>query len=161
MRRLRVLTALTMVLAVACASEPASVTERERVPDAEGVVADIGPAGVKLADGSGFELEGEVESFTTRGHNFVPLAQLKGRYVHIGLQDRKVAWIASIGIVPEGDTQFPYTGVLDRVEDGRAYFEDGTVLRLDGSIQAPEGGRTVLAVVDAARKLVVELRPQS
>lgn len=150
---------LLLLAVTGCRSEPESIFEQERLPDAEGVVSDIGPAGIKLAGGEGFEIDASVQAFTTRGYDAVPLGNLNGRYVHLGVnEENRVVWIASIGVVSTNKVY--YTGVLERSEGDRLYFDDGTVLTLGEGVEAPEGEGSRAVVLDAERRVVVELRRQ-
>lgn len=158
---LRLLFVLASVVAVGCRSEPESIFEQTRSPDAEGVVEEIGPGGLKLAGGQGFEIDAAVQAFTTRSHDQVALGALKGRYVHVGLNEQgRVAWIASVGIVPEGQDRVYYTGVPDRRDDDRVVFEDGTVLRVAPGVDVPELDGEWAVVLDVNRKAIVELQRQ-
>jgi hypothetical protein len=161
-RRLRItLVLVAVMLAPGCRSEPTSILDQARIPDAEGVVEEIGPAGLKLLGGEGFEIDTTVQAFTTRSHDDLSLGALKGRYVHVGLNDEgRVVWVASIGLVPSGQDRVYYTGVSDREEDGHVRFQDGTVLKLGPGVSVPERNGEWVAVIDVNQKVIVELQRQ-
>ena len=50
-----------------------------------------------------------------------------------------------------------YTGNLVEVRAGKAIFEDGTVLVLGDGVEAPDVGARLLATINAAAHVVVEL----
>jgi hypothetical protein len=162
MRRRIIVAALLLVLGACPGGEPESITEQVRYPDDEGVVTDINLERVQIDSERSYTFSREVESFTTRGHDIMALLHHAGRYVHLGLADEGdvVVWIASIGIVPEGDdSEVLYNGLLESVDDeGRWVFEDGTVLTPDDGLEAPEDGSESTIVIDSESHRVVEVR---
>jgi hypothetical protein len=138
-----------------------------RVPDREGIVTDLADDLSTLEiDGERFEVSPALQSFATTDGSTRALRSTLDEYVHAGLRGRSVAWIAAIADVlhsSDGDVVF-YVGGLQRIDDGRAYFDDGTVLRLAPGVDDPRSGATagklveVTAQLDPSRDLVVELR---
>ena len=109
---------------------PAVATDRRpRVPDVEGVIKAVTPERVVLDGGRTLALAPDVVSFST--YTMQAVRPRPGTYVQLGLgHNRRVTWMATIGIVAATDPpRVRYTGVLARLDDGRALFEDGTVLR--------------------------------
>lgn len=162
MRRRIIAAAFLLVLGACPGGEPESITDQVRNPDDEGVVTEINLERVQIDSERSYTFSREVESFTTRGHDIMPLLHHDGRYVHLGLADEGdvVVWIASIGIVPEGDdAEVLYNGVLESVDDeGRFVFDDGTVLIPDDGVEPPETGAEATIVIDPETHRVVEVR---
>ena len=82
----------------------------------------------------------------------VPLLHRLGQYVQLGLDGKKVAWMAGIGVVVRGGAApvVYYNGVLVRRDEQRATFRDGTVLQLAGGVTAPVEQGLVRAELDPA-----------
>lgn len=139
-----------------------------RLPDREGIVTDLADDLSSLEiDGDRYEVSPALQSFATADGATRPLRSALDEYVHAGLRGRSVTWIASIADVvpgPDGDVVF-YVGDLERIDDGRAYFDDGTVLRLAPGIDDPRRGAAaekparVTVQIDPSRDVVVELQP--
>ena len=162
---IRVASALLVacLLTVACSpEEPASILdEGTRFPDAAGVVTEISAQSVQLDDGTTYTISPEVESFTSKEHLVTALLRWKeGWYVHIGLEDDSVVWIAGIGLARADSGQVNYPGVFERMERGHAVFADGTAFMADEGVEAPTEGSEAVAVVDIERDVAVELRGQ-
>lgn len=84
-----------------------------------------------------------------------PIAHWKNKYVHIGLEDDSVIWIAGIGITIPGDPRTViYSGELKKLDDDRLTFKDGTVLKVASSLDAPRVGSRVVVTIDADRHVV-------
>lgn len=153
---------LVALPAAACRGEPSSILDAgPRFPDDEGVVTDVNVQRLVLEGARTYTINAEVESFTSRGHEITALVRWKDRYVHVGLKDREVIWVAGIGVVRKADSTVVYTGVFDKIEKGGAVFRDGTVLKLGKGVDAVKAGSEAVAVIDTGTKTVVELRSQS
>jgi hypothetical protein len=75
-----------------------------------------------------------------------------GQYVQLGLNGKKVAWMAGIGVVVRGSAPpvVYYNGVFLRRENDRAIFRDGTVLELAAGVTGPQDHGLVRAELDPA-----------
>jgi hypothetical protein len=75
-----------------------------------------------------------------------------GQYVQLGLNGKRVAWMAGIGVVVRAAAPpvVYYNGVLLRRDGGRAIFRDGTVLQLAAGVTAPVEQGLVRAELDPA-----------
>ena len=125
---------------------------RPRPPDAEGVVEKISFESVTLDGGRTFEVRKDLQSFSTYDLAAVPMLQRLGQYVQLGLDGKKVAWMAMIGGVVRGGATpvVYYNGVLVRIDGDRATFRDGTVLRLADGVTSPAETGFVRAELDPA-----------
>ena len=125
---------------------------RPRIPDAEGVVEQVSFEKVTLDGGRSYGVRKDLQSFSTYDLAAVPMLQRSGQYVHLGLDGKKVAWMAMIGAVVEGGAApvVYYNGVLLRLEDDRAIFRDGTVLQLADGVTSPVETGFVRAELDPA-----------
>ncbi|HKY76455.1 MAG TPA: hypothetical protein VJS45_09955 [Acidimicrobiia bacterium] len=122
---------------------------RPRVPDVEGVVQQISFEKITLDGDRSFGVRKDLQSFSTYDLAAVPMLQRSGQYVHLGLDGKKVAWMAMIGEVIEGPAPVVYyNGVLLRLEGDRAVFRDGTVLQLADGVTSPVGTGFVRAELD-------------
>jgi hypothetical protein len=112
---------------------------RPRPPDVEGVVEQISFERITLDGGRSFDLRKDLQSFSTYTLEAVPLLHRLGQYVQLGLEGKKVAWMAGIGVVVRGRA-VPvvfYNGVLVRRDGPQAIFRDGTVLQLAAGVTPP------------------------
>ena len=124
---------------------------RPRPPDAEGVVEKISFGSVTLDGGRTFGVRKDLQSFSTYDLAAVPMLQRLGQYVQLGLDGKKVAWMAMIGGVVQGAAPVVYyNGVLVRVDGDRATFRDGTVLQLADGVTSPVETGFVRAELDPA-----------
>lgn len=75
-----------------------------------------------------------------------------GQYVQLGLNGKKVEWMAGIGVVVRGEAPpvVYYNGVLVRVDGDRAIFRDGTVLKLADGVTSPVESGLLRAELDPA-----------
>jgi hypothetical protein len=134
---------------------------RPRFPDAEGVVEQISFEKVTLDGGRSYGVRKDLQSFSTYDLAAVPMLQRQGQYVQLGLDGRKVAWMAMVGEVVRGGAApvVYYNGTLVRLDGDRAIFRDGTVLQLADGVTSPVGTGLVRAEVDPSlhrvRALVV------
>ncbi len=153
---------LSLALFSACRGTPESATELEaRIPDDAGVVTMVDFERIEIDGKNSYPLSEELESFTTGDHTVRPVLSWKDRYVHLGLDDGVVQWIAGIGIVANEPPRVLYTGVFERLEEERrAVFRDGTVLQLDQGVSPPGEGREVFATIDPSKDLVISLKTQ-
>ena len=123
---------------------------RPRTPDVEGVVEQVSFEEITLDGGRSYGVRKDLQSFSTYDLAAVPMLQRSGQYVHLGLDGKKVAWMAMIGEVVEGAAApvVYYNGVLVRLEGDRAVFRDGTVLQLADGVTSPVGAGFVRAELD-------------
>jgi len=125
---------------------------RPRPPDAEGVVEKISFESVTLDGGRTFQVRKDLQSFSTYDLAAVPMLQRLGQYVQLGLDGKRVAWMAMIGGVVRGGAApvVYYNGVLVRIDGDRATFRDGTVLQLADGVTSPVESGFVRAELDPA-----------
>ncbi len=125
---------------------------RPRLPDVEGVVEQVSFEKITLDGGRSYGVRKDLQSFSTYDLAAVPMLQRAGQYVQLGLDGKKVAWMAMIGEVVEGagPPVVYYNGVLLRLEGDRAIFRDGTVLRLADGVTSPVETGFVRAELDPA-----------
>lgn len=111
---------------------------RPRVPDQEGVVVEVSRERITLDGGRTYRVSPKLQSFATQTMQAVPLLGRKGQFVHVGLDGDTMVWFATVADSFPGEPPTAYyTGVLKKVSDGRAYFRDGTVLRLGEGVEPP------------------------
>jgi hypothetical protein len=157
-----------LVLVAACGGESSDVAldGSPRVPDVEGVVVSIADdaSSIELDGGRTFQLERDLESFSTTDGSTTPVRSWQDKYVHLGVEGKTARWIAGVAsVVEQGEQELGYyIGVLNRVQGQRLEFKDGTVLRLDGDLDVPEEalGHRYMATIDVADRVVVALSPQ-
>ncbi len=133
---------------------------RPRFPDAEGVVEDISFERITLDGGRSYGVSKELQSFSTYDLAAVPMLHRRGQYVQLGLDGKKVAWMAGIGVVvrtPAAPPVVYYNGVLVRLDADRAIFRDGTVLQLADGVTSPVDHGFVRAELDPALHRVLAL----
>lgn len=125
---------------------------RPRIPDVEGVVEKISFEEITLDGGRSYGVRKDLQSFSTYTLEAVPMLQRMGQYVQLGLNGKKVAWMAGIGVVVRGAAPpvVYYNGVLVRREGERAVFRDGTVLSLAAGVAPPVEQGLVRAELDPA-----------
>ncbi|HEV7689100.1 MAG TPA: hypothetical protein VGQ80_21155, partial [Acidimicrobiia bacterium] len=70
---------------------------RPRYPDVEGVVDQISFEQITLDGGRTYGVQKDLQSFSTYDLAAVPMLQRRGQYVQLGLNGKKVAWLAGIG----------------------------------------------------------------
>jgi hypothetical protein len=154
--------ALAAVLAfAACGSSDKPVVKLDgspRLPDAEGVVQSASAGGLRLDGGRSYGVSKKLIAFSTYDREPIQLARVRGSYVQVGLRDNTVVWLARIGIVTKGasgKSVVQYQGDLRRVEGGRMFFRDGTVLKLAPELKAPaKVTGSTFAVIDTKRHVV-------
>jgi hypothetical protein len=125
---------------------------RPRIPDVEGVVEKISFDRITLDGGRSYWVRKDLQSFSTYDLAAVPMLYRLGQYVQLGLNGKKVAWLAGIGVVVRAGTPpvVYYNGVLLRLEGRRAIFRDGTVLQLAAGVTVPVEQGLVRAELDPA-----------
>jgi hypothetical protein len=123
---------------------------RPRVPDVEGVVEQISFERVTLDGDRSYAVGKDLQSFSTYDLAAVPMLHRLGQYVQLGLNGKKVAWMAGIGVVVRGSAPpvVYYNGVLLRREGQRAVFRDGTVLEVAGGVTSPVDSGLLRAEID-------------
>lgn len=129
-----------------------------RVPDAEGIVAKASIDGITLDGGRKYDVSKKLISFSTYNLQLVPLVRMIGSYVHIGLKDKKVVWIAKVGVVTRDADKHGtvvYQGHLVSTRGQRMTFRDGTVLTLKRGLTPPaDATGSTYVVIDADRHYV-------
>lgn len=130
-----------------------------RVPDAEGVVADVSREQLTLEGGKTYEIGDELQSFSSQTMTASPVLQRKGQYVHVGVDGDRLVWIAAIGSVVPGDEPVVYyTGTVESVDGQQVTFDDGTVLRLGKGVEAAVTKGAAVAEIDPEAGVVRVLR---
>ncbi len=141
---------------------------RPRFPDAEGVVASVTREEIVLDGDRRYAVAEGFKSFSTYTLALEPMLSREGEYVQLGLSDGEAVWMAGIGGVLHTDPpKVLYEGRLVEINDGRAIFRDGTVLRLGGDVGAPDDAEgdddadgLVLAEIDPHARVVRSLTPR-
>jgi hypothetical protein len=125
---------------------------RPRFPDAEGVVDAISFERITLDGGRSYDVGKDLQSFSTYDLGAFPMLGRLGQYVQLGLNGKKVAWLAGIGVVVRGagPPVVYYNGTLLRRDGDRAIFRDGTVLQLGAGVTPPVEQGLVRAELDPA-----------
>lgn len=131
-----------------------------RYPDAAGVVTDVSPEAITLDGDRRLPLADELASFSTYTLDPLPLIHRRGQYVHVGLDDGEVVWVATIGAVAALEERVViYTGELLHVDErDRAIFSDGTVLTLADVVIPPDPG-PVRVEIDPDSDRVTSITP--
>ena len=129
---------------------------RARIPHVEGVVEQISFDRITLDGDRSFGVRKDLQSFSTYDLAAVPMLHRLGQYVQLGLNGKKVAWMAGIGVVVRGSAPpvVYYNGFLLRREGGRAVFRDGTVLQLAAGVTSPVNSGLVRAEIDPVLHMV-------
>jgi hypothetical protein len=121
-----------------------------RIPDDEGVLSAVTVDRVTIDGKRHYPVSDGLKSFSTFDRRLQPLLGFEGRYVQVGLRKGQVVWLGGIAPVVPGGFVY-YSGTVRKVDaERRAYFADGTVLRLADGVEAPPKGRMVQARIDAA-----------
>lgn len=142
--------------------EPARDIKGPRHPDDSGVVTDVNRQRIELDGKRSYLVSPSLESFSTYDKKIVlPLLSWKSKFVHLGLSEKKVIWIAGIGVVDTtvSPAVVHYTlGVLERIDaKGNAILKDGTVFRLAPGVVAPRAGSTIRADIDPKTRMAVQM----
>jgi hypothetical protein len=128
-----------------------------RFPDAEGVVEEISLDRITLDGDRRYKVSEDLASFSTYDLSTTPMLHRKGQYVHLGLDGDTAEWMAGVGVVVRVPDQPPvvyYNGYLLKIEDGRAIFRNGTVLRLADGLKSPTDPGLIRAEIDPVRHRV-------
>lgn len=125
---------------------------RPRIPDVEGVVAEVSFTELTLEGGERYRITRDLQCFSTYTLASVPLLERKGQYVQLGLDGDRVAWLASIGGVIKNDPPAVYyTGTFVKTDEKRrAVFRDGTTFELGDGVDPPATGFVQVAIDPAA-----------
>lgn len=161
-RRLFVLLAVLFLVAASCRRGPELIFgSGPRFPDDEGLVTDVNFQRVELDDERRYEIRQDVQSFSTYDGSVTPLLHYKDRYVHLGLDDdKRVQWVAGIGLVIGGDPPtVVYNGVVSKADKKkhRLIFKDGTVLTVAKQVELPEPGLKISAKIQPFKRVIVEI----
>jgi hypothetical protein len=151
MRRRLAAAALVAVLA-ACGGSPPTVKldGSPRFPDDEGVATTVELDRIVLDGTRTYGVSRDLRSFSTYDMRLEPMLNRRGHYVHVGLEDRRVVWMAGIAAVLAGDPpRVFYSGRLKALDKGRAIFADGTVLTLQPGLASPVRDGFVQVEIDA------------
>jgi hypothetical protein len=159
------LVALVFALAACTTGEPTADIKLDgtpRVPDRAGIVTAVSLE--KLAiDGQSFTLSRKLLCFSTYTLGAMPVLSTEHEYVHAGIKDKKIVWVALIARIvqsagPSGEKQAFYTGTVKTVAGSRVTFVDGTVLSFRSGMNVPPKDTKVLVRIDPATDRVVEVR---
>jgi hypothetical protein len=105
--------------------------------DVEGVMTKASPKGI-VVDGHAYALVDDIEVFSSSTLKPVSLVSRINQYVQVGLRGHKAAWVALYSAVlrlPNKPAVAFHIGTLERVKDGDAVFQDGSVLRLKAGVR--------------------------
>ena len=133
-----------------------------REPDRAGVVSKVTLEAVTI-DGETIELSKKLLAFSTYTLAATPVLHSDGAYVHVGVSDGKVVWLAVIGRSVRGAggaSDVFYTGTVKRV-DAKAKevtFVDGTVLQAAPDVDIPAAGSQLLVTIDVAHDRITAVR---
>lgn len=176
--------ALTVALAVAvvaagCSDEDdadratpvtfVAVDGSPRGPDDAGVLTSLADdfSSLVLDGGTAYEVSPAVQSFASVDGSTQPLAGRVGQYVHVGLDDETVVWVAGLGAVvrlagqPE---EVLYLGRITAARGSTIELQDGTVLELADGVTVPgdasrDAPLAAVLTIDVASDRVVEVVP--
>lgn len=125
---------LVALLPAACTQDRQDAVKLDgspRIPDVEGVVRRVDLQSLELTDGRRFTFDRTLQSVSTYTLEPLPILGSEGQFVQMGVDGKKVRWIASVASVVRGSPPSVfYTGRLLRVEDERLIFQDGTTFRM-------------------------------
>ena len=130
-----------------------------RYPSDEGVVTAISFERITLDGRRTYEVSRDLRAFSTVTRELEPMLSRRGQYVQVGLDGDTMVWMAGIAaVVPTTPAAVYYVGRMVSVQDNRAVFSDGTVLRLAPGVGERERRRFRARIV-LARHVGVELVP--
>lgn len=112
-----------------------------RLPDAAGVVVKASAKGLTLDRERAYKVSPNLAAFSTFNSRPVQLASVVNNFVHVGIEDDTVVWLALIGPVDTdagGLRTTLYQGTLTSTRGSRLYFRDGTVLQLEPGLRMPD-----------------------
>jgi hypothetical protein len=156
----RIVLASALVFVTACSGREQAIESDRRVPDVSGIATNATLDRLEIDGDRSYEIDRSVESFLTRSHRISPILGWEGKYVHVGLDDDdRVIWIAGIGQVSGKPPTVFYSGVFESFDRStrEATFEDGTVLKFERGVEAPQRGREVVVQIDAGKDVVAEI----
>lgn len=162
---MRIMVTVAALLVAACSrggGDRLVLDGSPRFPDDEGVVTAVSLERITLDGGRSYGVSEDLASFSTYDLAATPMLHRQGQYVQLGLDGDKAEWMAGIGVVVRAPGEEPvvfYNGHLLRIEDGRAIFRDGTVLRLGVGVERPRSGGMVRAEIDPSRHRLRALVP--
>ena len=159
-----------MVVATACLlvagacgrdSEPTAdiaLDGSPRVPDRSGIVGRVTLEHITI-DGEKLELSKKLLAFSTYTLAAMPVLQTDDAYVHAGVKDGKVVWVALVSQpLRDGRTTTAfYTGTVKRKRSRTVEFVDGTVLRTAPDVVVPAAGSELLIEIDVRRDVVTKV----
>jgi hypothetical protein len=155
---------LVSVIAVgACGgdAEPAADIKLDgsaREPDLAGLVTDVSLESIAI-DGDEHDLSRKLLAFSTYNLTAIPVLSTEGAYVHAGVEDGKVTWVALVARPLKGArNEAFYDGTVRSVRGRVVRFADGTVLEVADAVAIPPAGSKILAVLDPKRDLVTGFR---
>ena len=158
--------AVVLLVAFAACSRgggsPVKLDGTPRSPDAEGVVTAVSSRRITLDGKATYDVPRDVQSFSATTLAAIPLAAREGTYVQLGLDGREVQWIAGFSAAvefPERGAIAFHNGTLRKIDDGKATFEDGSVLRVRSGVAKPPKGARVTAEIDVAKKAISRFTP--
>ncbi|MEA3075491.1 MAG: hypothetical protein QOF60_399 [Actinomycetota bacterium] len=128
-----------------------------RVPTDAGIATVATAARIEIDGKRTYRVSRQLLCFSTVTLEPVPLVQREGQYVHVGVRDGTVVWVASIGAVLRAEGAPPvvyYRGTLRTLVGHTATFKDGTVLRLAPEIPKLDPDSRLLAEIDPTADLV-------
>lgn len=130
-----------------------------RFPDRAGVVGKVSLERITI-DGKEAELSRNLQSFSTYTLTALPVLNTRGAYVHAGVEDGEVVWIALVAkllSVPPAAPEAFYKGTFARAQGRNLVFRDGTVFAAAPGLEPPTVGFQVLAEIDVANDRIVRL----
>lgn len=180
LRAVGALAAAVLVLAPGCSGDDddaatasevtfVAVDGSPRASDDAGVLTSLADdfASLVLDGGTVYEVSPAVQSFASVDGSTQPLRGRVGQYVHVGLDDDTVVWVAGLGAVVRLDGQpeeVLYLGRITAVRGSTIELQDGTVLELADGVAVPgEASReqpiAATLTIDVASDRVVEVVP--
>lgn len=129
-----------------------------RVPDDEGIVTAVDHDSVTLDGERTYDVDRGLASFSAIDLSTVPLLFTEGQYVQVGTDGDRLVWLSAIAKPLAGSRPLVLlTGSVERVADGTVELENGTVLRLDVSLDADSLDGEVQLGLDPRSKTVTEV----
>lgn len=133
-----------------------------RVPSDQGLVTEASLSQLTLDGKRTYSLSQTVESFSGYNLTLRPLLTWKFKYVSIGVEEKKVVWIAGLGLLDSQKTP-PVVHLanvkLDSVHEGYLIFRSGTALKLAPKVKIGSTLKPFNLTLDASSHLVTEAQP--
>ena len=153
---------LALLLAASCARGGGdggfALDGSTRVPDDEGIVTAVDLESVTLDDERTYDVDRDLASFSAIDLSTVPLLFTEGQYVQVGTDGDRLVWLSALAKPLAGDRPLVvFTGEVELVADGTVEFDNGTVLRLGGDLDADELVGVVQVGLDPRSKTVTEV----